>query len=160
MSAVYIETTIPSFYHEVRSDAVNVARRQWTRQWFDVAIKADEIVTSAAVLQELQRGNFPGKPDAIAMITSLDALAITDDVLQIVDEYIDRKLMPRDPAGDAMHLAIASYHACDFLVTWNCKHLANANKFGQIHRVNDRLGLPTPILTTPLELLGGTDNDT
>ena len=95
-----------------------------------------------------------------SMITSLDALAITDAVLQIVDEYIARKLMPQDPFGDALHLAVASHHACDFLVTWNCQHLANANKFGQIHRINDILGLPTPILTTPLELLGGAENDT
>ncbi|MFN0197795.1 MAG: type II toxin-antitoxin system VapC family toxin [Planctomycetaceae bacterium] len=159
MSRIYIETTIPSFYYEVRSDAMNVARREWTRQWFDKAITTQDVVTSAAVLQELQRGNFPGKSDAIAMVTSLDALAITDEVLQVVDEYINRKLMPLDPAGDALHLAVASHHGCDFLVTWNCRHLANANKFGQIHRINDMLGLPTPILTTPLELLGGNDHD-
>lgn len=159
MAQIYIETTIPSFYHEVRRDAVNVARRQWTQQWFDAAVKADEIVTSAAVLQELQRGDFPGKPNAIAMVRSLDALAITDEVLRIADEYIARTLMPRDPTGDALHLAIASYPGCDFLATWNCKHLANANKFGHIHRVNDMLGLATPILTTPLELVGGTEND-
>lgn len=158
MSRIYIETMIPSFYYEVRSDAMNVARREWTRQWFDEAIRTQELVTSAAVLQELQRGDFPGKSDAIAMVASLDALAITDEVLQIVDEYIRRTLMPQDPAGDALHLAVASHHNCDFLVTWNCNHLANANKFGRIHRVNDILGLPTPILTTPLELLGGSNN--
>ncbi len=160
MSLIYIETTIPSFYHEVRSDPTNVARREWTREWYDVAIQTDDLATSAAVLQELLRGEFPGKSSAVAMITALDALPITDRVLEIVDEYIARQLMPQDPAGDALHLAIASYYACDFLVTWNCKHLANANKFGQIHRVNDILRLPTPILTTPLELLGGTANDT
>jgi predicted nucleic acid-binding protein len=158
MSRIYIETTIPSFYFEVRRDAANVARREWTRQWYDDAVRTQDIVTSAAVLQELQRGDFPNKSDAIAMITSLDALAITDEVLQIVDEYIARRLMPQDPAGDALHLALASHHNCDFLVTWNCKHLANAKKFGPIHRVNDMLGLPTPILTTPLELIGGNDN--
>lgn len=156
MSRIYIETTIPSFYFEVRSDAINVARRQWTREWFDTASRTDDIVTSAAVLQELQRGSFPGKVDAIAMITKLDALSITDDVLEIADEYVRRNLMPKDPTGDALHLAVASFHDCDFLVTWNCSHLANANKFGHIHRVNDSLGFPTPILTTPMELLGET----
>ncbi len=160
MSRIYIETTIPSFYFEVRTDATNAARRLWTRQWYDIAIANDECVTSAAVLQELQRGDFPGKIDAIAMITRLTAVAITDEVLLIVDEYINRKLMPKDPFGDALHLAIASHHRCDFLVTWNCKHLANANKFGDIHRINEKLGLATPILTTPLELLGETENDT
>ena len=62
--------------------------------------------------------------------------------------------MPADPFGDALHLAIASYHRCDFLVTWNCRHLANANKFGHIRRVNGILGLFVPSLVTPLELVG------
>lgn len=61
--------------------------------------------------------------------------------------------MPNDPGGDAFHLAIASFHRCDFLVTWNCRHIANANKFGHIRRVNGRLGLGNPGLITPLELL-------
>ena len=65
------------------------------------------------------------------------------------------KLMPEDPLGDALHLALASYHKCDFLLTWNCKHLANANKFDHIGRVNMLLGLYVPRLVTPLELLGG-----
>jgi hypothetical protein len=62
----------------------------------------------------------------------------------------------RDPMGDALHLALASYHNCEFLVTWNCQHLANANKYGHIRRVNNLLGLYVPVLATPLELLGET----
>ena len=58
-----------------------------------------------------------------------------------------------DPGGDALHLAVASFHRCDFLVTWNCKHLANANKFGHIRQVNDILRIGNPTLVTPLELL-------
>ena len=54
----------------------------------------------------------------------------------------------------ALHLALASYQKCDFLLTWNCKHLANANKFGHIRRVNVMIGLFVPLLVTPLELLG------
>ena len=75
-------------------------------------------------------------------------------MFEIVQAYIAHQLMPSDPLGDALHLAIASYHRCDFLVTWNCKHLANANKFGHIRRVNGILGLSVPTLVTPLELLG------
>jgi hypothetical protein len=67
--------------------------------------------------------------------------------------------MPNNPVGDALHLALASYHKCDFLLTWNCKHLANANKFHHIRRVNTILGLYAPLLVTPLELLGDEAND-
>ena len=65
--------------------------------------------------------------------------------------------MPADPSFDALHLALASYHKCEFLVTWNCQHLANANKFGHLRRVNNLLGLYVPVLVTPLELLGEND---
>jgi len=159
MSRVYIETTIPSFYYEVRDDATMVARRQWTREWFDVARDADEMVTSAAVLEELERGNFPGREGAIQMVEDLTPLQITPSVLNIVREYIVQKLMPADPSGDALHLAVASYYDCDFLATWNCKHLANANKFDRIARINGILNLTVPKLVTPLELIGTGDDD-
>ena len=136
-----------------------VARRQWTREWFDTSILSDEIVTSAAVLEELERGVFPGRAEAISMIKEITPLQITDDIRQIVREYIDRKLMPADPSGDALHLAVASFYGCDYLATWNCKHLANAKKFGAITRINDILGLAVPALVTPLELLETGDDD-
>ena len=84
---------------------------------------------------------------------------VTSEVLEIAEAYIAHKVMPNDPAGDALHLAIASYHKCDFLVTWNCKHLANANKFGHIRRINAILGISSPALVTPLQLLGEEASD-
>ena len=71
--------------------------------------------------------------------------------------YIEHQGLPRNPVGDALHLALASYHKCEFLLTWNCEHLANANKFGHIRRINALLGLFIPALVTPLELLGDDD---
>jgi len=62
--------------------------------------------------------------------------------------------MPNDTTGDALHLAVASFHKCDILLSWNCKNLANANKFTHIRYVNNLLSLYVPILITPLELLG------
>ena len=102
-------------------------------------------------MAELEKGDYPGKLDAIKLFQSLPLEEINEAVLEIVDAFIAHKLMPNDPAGDALHLAIASYHKCDFLVTWNCHHLANANKFGHIHRVNGILGLASPSLVTPLQ---------
>ena len=115
---VYVETSIPSFFFEARTQPGMVVRRDWTRAWWEKATASRELVTSPAVIDELERGSFAA----------------------------------------ALHLALASYHRCDFLVTWNCNHLANANKFGHIRRVNTLLGLFNPALVTPLELLGGTDD--
>jgi hypothetical protein len=64
--------------------------------------------------------------------------------------------MPNNAGGDALHLAIASFDKCDILLTWNCKHLANANKFSHIRYLNNLLGLYVPAIVTPLELLGET----
>jgi predicted nucleic acid-binding protein len=154
MAIYYIETTIPSFYHEVRTDPDMVARREWTRRWFDAAITTDRVVTSPAVLAELENGDFPGRDQAIRMLDSLELLSVNSAVAEIVEAYTRHHLMPRDPFGDALHLALASYHRCDFLVTWNCQHLANARKFGHIRRLNGILGLYVPELVTPMELLG------
>lgn len=154
---VYVETTIPSFYHERRTEPDIVARRQWTRQWWTTAVRHYELVTSAAVLHEISAGHAERSAERLVLVASLPLLPIEPAVSEIVEAYVRHKLMPRDPGGDALHLALASYHKCDFLVTWNCVHLANANKFGHIRRVNGLLGLYVPLLVTPLELLGGGD---
>lgn len=151
---VYIETTIPSFYHEPRSEPDMVARRDWTRAWWDDHRTGFELLTSAAVLDELESGTFPQKADALSLIEGVQLLSIDEAIADVVEAYIKHQVMPADPAGDALHLALASFHKCDFLLTWNCRHLANANKFAHIRRVNAILGLFVPELVTPLELLG------
>ena len=86
-------------------------------------------------------------------MAGIAVLPIDDQIWEIVETYIGHSLMPVDPTGDALHLAMASYHKCDFLLTWNCQHLANANKFQRIRIINGMLGLHVPNLITPLELL-------
>ncbi len=84
-------------------------------------------------------------------------MSVEPEIIEIVEVYIAHKVMPQNPAGDALHLAIASFHKCDFLLTWNCNHLANANKTAHIRRINTLLNLPIPQIVTPLELLGDDD---
>jgi predicted nucleic acid-binding protein len=157
---VYVETTIPSFYYTTRSGAGAIARREWTRRWWAEALSRYDLVTSDAVLDELAGGLYPSQDEALGLVQGLQLLEITPAVAEIVDAYFRHRLMPADPTGDALHLALASYHKCDFLVTWNCQHLANANKFGHIRRINTLLGLFVPTLVTPLELLGESNEPT
>lgn len=151
---VYVETSIPSFYHEQRTTPDVVARRDWTRQWWDGAPAKYELLTSPAVINELSAGIPERSALRLSLIRDLLLLPIELAITEIAATYMLQKVMPADPTGDALHLAIASFHKCDFLVTWNCAHLANANKFGHIRRVNNMLGLFVPALVTPLELLG------
>src|SRR6476661_6886197 len=118
---IYVETTIPSFYYEIRAAAEIVARREWTRQWWATAVDRDELVTSLAVLDELNGGPTERSADWLALVANLPILAIEAPIAEIVRAYINHKLMPTNPAGDALHLALASFHKCDFLVTWNCE---------------------------------------
>ena len=152
-SVVYIETTIPSFYQEVRTEPEMIARRNWTREWWNNQREHYQLVTSIAVIEELERGDYPNKEKILNLVADIPLLSINTEIHDIVETYIKRKLMPADILGGALHLAIASFHGCDFLLTWNCKHLANANKFSHIRRLNTLLGLYVPALITPVELL-------
>jgi predicted nucleic acid-binding protein len=151
-SRVYIETTIPSFYFETRTAPAIVARHEWTKTWWSSGKSKFEFVTSVAVIQELAKGPRDRSSDWLGLLADVPLLEINTEVMEIVFAYVRQKLMPADPNGDALHLAIASYHKCDFLVTWNCRHLANANKFGHIRRMNAILGLYVPQIVTPMEL--------
>ena len=150
---VYIETTIPSFYHEIRTEPEMAARRSWTREWWDHQSRHYQLVTSLAVIEELRRGDYPSQSETLELMRSIPLLAAEYPISEIVEAYIARKLMPADVTGDAFHLAMASHHQCHFLLTWNCQNLANANKFDHIRRVNAILGLFVPVIVTPFELL-------
>jgi hypothetical protein len=154
MARIYLETTVISFYFNARSEPEMVSRQNWTRRWLDAAMaSSDELVTSLAVENELNGGKFLNQSDMLELAGSFPLLDLNDSVAEAVEAYIANRVMPNDPGGDALHLAVASFHRCDFLVTWNCRHIANANKFGHIRRVNGILGLGNPTLVTPLELL-------
>ena len=153
MDTIYIETSIPSTYFEQRTDPKIVARREWTRDWWDNHRHEYRLVTSNAVLEELSKADHPMKREKIALLDNLEILSVASVIAEIVEIYIARYVMPQDPTGDALHLALASHHKCGVLLTWNCQHLANLNKQGHIRRVNTLLGLHVPSLETPLGLL-------
>ena len=160
MTTVYVETTIASFYYTARTDPESVARKNWTRQWWDTFSPQFSLYSSPAVIAELERSTREEeKAQRLALLEGLKILEITADVRRVARIYIDRLLMPRDAGGDALHLALASHYGVDVLLTWNCRHLANPNKFGHIESVNSELGLSVPLLTTPLNYLSEDNED-
>ena len=148
--AVYLETTFFSFYYDLRPKSA--FRRQITREWWRSQKNNFDLYTSRFAVEEVIEPVYPGWQKVAALTHGLTLLDVTPEIAGIVKAYIDHKLMPKDDAGDAAHLAVASYHEVDYLVTWNCRHLANANKFEHIRKINQRLGLLTPEIVTP-ELL-------
>jgi len=153
LQRVYIETTIPSFYYNLRPEQEMLTVMNWTREWWDRQRLNYDLVSSPAVIEELRGGDHPQKREKIALLANVPLLEVTAAVLEILEVYIAHRLMPQDRRGDALHLALASQYRCDILLTWNCLHLANANKVRHIQRVNSLLGLPVPVLCTPLQLM-------
>ena len=105
---VYIETTIASAYHETRSDAETIARRNWTRRWWDTKRDEVEAVTSDAVIDELEAGESPHQAEALEMIRGIPQVPFNEHIADIVAAYIQHRVMPANPNGDALHLALAS----------------------------------------------------
>src|SRR5438132_4746408 len=125
-SLVYVETTIPSYYCDDRpAVAADIAR---TREWWDQERAAYDCFISAAVLDELANGDYPNKEACLALVAALPVVQVNTEVLEIARVYQLRGLMAQPPSADAIHLALASYYRLDFLLTWNCRHIANANK--------------------------------
>jgi predicted nucleic acid-binding protein len=153
LGTVYIETTIPSYYYETRRASGINTWREVTRKWWKDYRTEYDLFTSAYVLAELRRAPAQKARRAKELLADVAVLDEPPGFRDVVSYYIENRLMPGDALGDAAHLAVASMHGMKFLLTWNCRHLANANKAQHIAVLNARLGLPVPIVTTPMELI-------
>lgn len=147
---VYLDTTIPSYLFDERESLKFSC--DITRKWWNEESRSFDIYVSLETIAELSKGEYPKKRKILEFVLDLKHLKPEKEVEEIFQFYIDNKLMPGDVGGDAVHLAYASYYKIDFLLTWNCNHLANANKKEHIRIINSRLGLFTPEIITPLEL--------
>ncbi len=147
---VYLDSTIPSYYFDNRESLVFECKI--TKRWWDEESNNYDIFLSLETIAELSKGYYPQKDKILEFIKSFQQLEPINDIKEIARFYIENHLMPLDIQGDAIHLAYASYYKIDFLLTWNCNHLANANKKQHIKIINGRLGLSTPEIITPLEL--------
>jgi len=148
--SVYVDSTVFSFYFDDRPNSLH--RQKITVDWWKTQRSHFKIFTSYFVLQEVMNPVYPHWEKVTSLAEKVPLLEVSPEVRGIVKVYLEHQLMPADDAGDAAHLAMASFHAMDFLLTWNCLHLANANKAEHIRGINMRLGLLTPLLVTPEQM--------
>jgi predicted nucleic acid-binding protein len=147
---VYLDTTIPSYLFDEREDIktyIEVTKKWWEqeRQYFDIWI-------SEETFSELNQGNYPRQSEILETVSQIPVLKPHNYIAEIVQTYVDNYIMPKALEGDALHLAYASFYKMDFLLTWNCNHLANANKAQHIRIINTRMQLHNPEIVTPLAL--------
>lgn len=147
---VYLDTTIPSYMFDKRKEIELLI--EITNKWWKEESSKYIVVISENTINELNNGNYPNKDKILDFSLKLRILPFSEEIIEISQIYISNSLMPDDLEGDAMHLAYASFYKIDFLLTWNCNHLANANKKNHIRFLNTKLGLFIPEIITPLEL--------
>ena len=156
-NSVYLDTTIPSYLFDERESIkmhIDVTKQWWTQESnnFDIWI-------SEETFNEISEGNYPRKDEILRFISDIPILFPEKQIIDIAQIYLDNYVMPQVLKGDALHLAYASYYKMDFLLTWNCNHLANANKRQHIRIINTRLNLAIPEIVTPLELFSESTDD-
>jgi hypothetical protein len=156
---VYLETTIVSYLASKPSrDLITAAHQQITHDWWETRLTDFEIYISQFVLDEAGAGDAEVAAKRLALLTSFPLLDATTEALDLARALVERGAIPPRKAADAAHIAVATVHHVQFLLTWNCTHLANAEIWAQVQVICATLGYAAPIVCTPEELLGGSDD--
>ena len=152
---LYIETTIPSYLTARPSrDIVQAARQQLTREWWDVERRNYDLCISQIVLDEATAGDAEAAQRRMAVIDTLPLLDLTFEVDGLAETIMQSGLLPASASRDAVHIAVTAVHQVHFLLTWNCRHIANATIFRDLQHIIMSAGYDVPVICTPEELLG------
>ena len=156
MQTVYLETTIPSYLASRPSrDLVTAGHQEATREWWDSRRESFELFISPFVLDEMNQGDVLQVTKRNDLVAGMRILTIDEAVVELAMEILSTGLIPLKAATDASHIACATRHGMDFLLTWNCKHIANAEMLRIIEKVIRKNGYVMPYVCTPDELMGG-----
>ncbi|HCA56926.1 MAG TPA: hypothetical protein DEP46_02955 [Blastocatellia bacterium] len=148
---IYLETSVIGAY----LDNEDVLRRDLTIRWMEHELLEYEAFTSILVQRELERLDEPHRSSYLNLIKFIPRLELTDEAAILADGYISRGIFHRRFMADALHVALASYHKIDYLVTWNFGHIANVRKQARIKMFNAASGFFSPTIVTPEFLVHG-----
>jgi predicted nucleic acid-binding protein len=152
---VYVETTIPSYLAARMSrDRLIAAHQQLTREWWESRRPTFELYVSEPVLEESAAGDAALAKRRLELLADIPILALTGGILRLAEALVTEEAIPRKATVDALHIAIATAYGCDYLLTWNCRHIANAEIQRAARLVVRRQGFELPIICTPEELMG------
>jgi hypothetical protein len=151
---LYLESTIPSYLAATPSrDLLIAAHQQVTSDWWTTRRPAFEVYISQFVLDEIAKGDPEIAKRRVDALKGIPLLEITEEVLGLATALVESRIIPKKAGTDAAHIALAAVHGLDFLLTWNCTHIANAAIIRGIERVCRERGLECPVICTPEELM-------
>lgn len=160
MESVYVESSVISYLASDPSrDLIVAAHQAVGRQWWDTARSSYQLYISHAVLDEIEIGDAEQVRKRRAIIQGLGVLDYNQHVHELIDYYSQKLGLTGSAVGDVPHFAFAVSAAVNFLVTWNCKHIANAVVMRRLRKLNDAIGRKTPIICTPDVLLAAEDGE-
>ena len=155
MQKVYIETSVFSFLTARKTkNLLTAAWQSITIEWWDKRRKNFDLYISELVYEEAKRGDQDAAQRRILEMHGLPYLKITDEVISLAKKLIQQEILPSKASDDALHLAISSVHNVDFLLTWNFRHLDNAEIKPKVRYLLNNVGYSMPEICTPQELLG------
>jgi len=150
---VYVETTVISYLVALPSrDVIVAAHQQITDEWWRTRRQLFDLFASQLVLREAQAGDKELAQRRLAVLEDAELLEVTEEVLALSEHLITPGPLPRKAAEDAVHIAVAVVNGLDYLITWNCKHIANAKMRDKIDDVCRAMGYEPVIICTPEEL--------
>jgi hypothetical protein len=156
VATVYIETSIVGYLTARSRDAVIFrARQELTRSWWNSRRSNYRLVVSQLVLDEAGAGDDEAAAERLQLLDGIPLLDVGDPRIDtIANELLVAHLLPEKARSDAEHVAIATVHAADYLLTWNCKHIANADTLPKVYRLLTEMGYWPPLIVTPEEFSG------
>lgn len=159
MDAVYIETSIVSHATAWPSpDAATAFLQDQAKRWMNEQRPLYDVVTSQLVIDEASMGDPAAAARRLQMLDGIAVLPANPDAVAVADEIVGRSMMPATARIDALHVALAALAGVQYLLTLNCKHIANAHELPRLYRLLDELGLSGMLICTPIEFLGGNDD--
>lgn len=152
---VYLETTIASYLTARTSrDLVVAAHQELTAEWWNQHRNRFRLFVSGLVLQEAGGGDQEAAARRLAELRGIAVLGLNDEVRELARRFLESGLIPAKAVEDAFHVAIATLHGMDYLLTWNCRHIANAEIIRRLVELCEELGYELPTLCTPEQLMG------
>ena len=159
--SVYLETTIISYLVGWlnRNDLQVAAHQEITRRWWARRRSEFNLFASSLVFDEAAEGDPGLAAERLGFLAEVALLRVPEEAYALKSELLRRTQIPAKAENDALHIAIAAVHGMEFLITWNCKHIANAVTLPAVYEVCRVVGYEPPLVCTPYELLGETDEE-
>jgi predicted nucleic acid-binding protein len=143
--SLYLETSVIGAY----LDNGEPFRRDLTIRWWEHEMPEYRSVVSQLVIRELERVPEPHRTGYLKLAAQLEQVELTDEAAILAEGYIARGIFHRKYIADALHVAVASVHKIDYLVTWNFGHLANVRRQARVRLFNTAAGFFVPMIVTP-----------